>query len=392
MKFCRYILAFLAVIQVACTPPTDQNKSISADVNDALSPEQLDMIGLSAIFQPDSNIVIGNIRKVLCFNSRYYILDGEQMKVYILDDGGTQVSVIDRKGRARNEYIDLNDIFIDEAKKELCILSRGGKKLLVFDSMGKKLLETRSLPKNFCAMEKVDNGYVGYMGNYTEDPSHPYNFFVLNEQLEIVDEGVEINPETESHYNRDIPVFSKTADGINMIAEYDYRIYLYDNEKIAVSYDVDFGDLAYPKSEKIFVNDPIKQMQLDANYIRRFKRVQDTSDYLFVYFMYQGQDYVSVYDKTNQNSVCLSLENGIKELFPVPFGKVVGTTKDMIISTVDATNIHDLYRGGNEHNDFDKMYPDEMKTLRQTVGKVNYNNANPYIIVYTMSHRNNNIK
>ena len=129
-------------------------------------------------------------------------------------------------------------------------------------------------------------------------------FFVLNEQLEIIDEGVEINPETESRYNRDIPVFSKTMDGINMIAENDYRIYLFDNKEINVSYEIDFGNLAYPKAENIYVDDPIKQMQLDANYIKRFQRIQETSDYLFIYFMYQGQNYVSVYDKENKESLC----------------------------------------------------------------------------------------
>ena len=226
------------------------------------------------------------------------------------------------------------------------------------------------------------------MGNYTEDSSHPYNFFVLNEQLEIIDEGVEINPETESRYNRDIPVFSKTMDGINMIAENDYRIYLFDNKEINVSYEIDFGDLAYPKSENIYVDDPIKQMQLDANYIKRFQRIQETSDYLFIYFMYQGQNYVSVYDKENKESLCIFLNDGIKDLFPMSFGNIVGTDNDMIISTVDADYIHDLYRGGNEHNDFDKMYPNEMKNLRHTIDKVNYNNINPYIIVYKVSHHN----
>ena len=388
MKIFRHILVLLSVTLVACTPSSVPNKTLSVDIDNAMSPNQVDMFDLCTIFQPDSNILIGNIRKFLCFNSFFYIMDGEQMKVYILDKKGSQVSMIDRKGHAHNEYIDLNDIFIDETRKELYLLSRGSEKLLVYDIMGKKLLRTHSLPKHFCAMEKTDNGYVGYMGNYTEDSSHPYNFFVLNEQLEIIDEGVEINPETESRYNRDIPVFSKTMDGINMIAENDYRIYLFDNKEINVSYEIDFGDLAYPKSENIYVGDPIKQMQLDANYIKRFQRIQETSDYLFIYFMYQGQNYVSVYDKENKESLCIFLNDGIKDLFPMSFGNIVGTDNDMIISTVDADYIHDLYRGGNEHNDFDKMYPNEMKNLRHTIDKVNYNNINPYIIVYKVSHHN----
>lgn len=69
-------------------------------------------------------------------------------------------------------------------------------------------------------------------------------------------------------------------------------------------------------------------------------------------------------------------------MYPAAFGSVIGTTQDLIISTTEAKAIHDLFRGKNENNDFDKKYPEELKRFRQNVGQVDYNNPNPYIIVY----------
>ncbi len=377
-----YLFVFMALALASCTSSSNQSKVLLKDVNDALSPNQIDFLELYSIFQPDSDVMVGHIRKVLTFNSLYYMMDEGQMKVLILDDKGKLVSEIDRKGRAYNEYIDLSDIFIDQVKQELYLLSCEGQKLLVFDMEGKNLLRTLSVPKRFCSMEKTEQGYIGYMGNYTEDPAHPYNFFMLNEQMEIVGEDVEINSEAESRYNRDVAVFSKHDDEVSMIAESDYRIYRCTKGKFSVAYDVDLGELSYPESEKFAVNDPIKQMQLDAKYVKRFQRVQETASYLFVYFMLQGQEYALVYDKNAQKTLCISLCDGVKDLYPATFGSVIGTTQDLIISTTEAEAIHDLFRGKNENNDFDKMYPEELKRFRQNVGQVDYNNPNPYIIVY----------
>lgn len=377
-----HLYTFIVLALVSCTPSSNQNKVLMKDIHKALPATQIDFIEPYDIFQPDSQIFLGNIKKILTFGSLYYLLDEEQKAVIILDNKGRLISEINRKGRAYNEYIDLNDIFIDEVKQELYLLSRESKKLLVFDIKGKDLLRTLSIPKRFCSMEKLEHGYIGYMGNYTEEVSHSYNFFLLNEKMKVIDESVKINQSTESRYNRDVAVFSKNNDEVSMIAEYDYRIYRFHKGNFSIAYEIDFGDLAYPEGENIFVNDPIKQMQLEASYIKRFQRVQETENYLFIYFIFQGQEYALVHDKTTQKALCISLQDGIQDLFPAAFGSVVGTTQNLIISTIEAESIHDLFRGKNKHNDFDKMYPNELKKFRQTIKKVNYNNPNPYIIVY----------
>ena len=42
--------------------------------------------------------------------------------------------------------------------------------------------------------------------------------------------------------------------------------------------------------------------------------------------------------------------------------------------------------GRNEHNDFDEMYKDKMNSFRSTVGMVNTDNYNPYIVTYSIEN------
>ena len=92
------------------------------------------------------------------------------------------------------------------------------------------------------------------------------------------------------------------------------------------------------------------------------------------------------YDKASLNSTCYSLRDGVEDLFPASFGNVVGTNEECLISTINAKNIHDLYSGKNEHNDFDEMYKDKMNSFRSTVGMVNTDNYNPYIVTYSIEN------
>lgn len=93
---------------------------------------------------------------------------------------------------------------------------------------------------------------------------------------------------------------------------------------------------------------------------------------------------MSVCNKENNTSTCFVLTEGVKDLFPAPFGEIAGSDEHSILCTIDAEAIHDLYRGKNEHNDFDEMYKDKMEAFRLNVGDVNYNNPNPYIIIYSI--------
>lgn len=75
-----YWLIFIVLALTSCTSPSNQSKILLKDVNDALSLNQIDFLELYSVFQPDSDVMVGHIRKVLTFNSLYYMMDEGQMK------------------------------------------------------------------------------------------------------------------------------------------------------------------------------------------------------------------------------------------------------------------------------------------------------------------------
>ena len=233
--------------------------------------------------------------------------------------------------------------------------ARGNQKIFMWDLMGERLLRTVSVPKRFCAMAKIRGGYIGYMGNYTEDASQPYNFYILDDDMNVEKGFVEINHQTESRYNKDVTVFSTYGHTVSFVQEYDYDIYRVEDNLPYIFCSVDFGKRSWPASQNLFVDNPMEQMILDAQYIKKILKVQETPKHLMLFYNYQGQGYMSVHDKDNHSSTCFTLTEGIKDLFPASFGKIVGADEHGIFCTLDAETIHDLCRGKNENNDFDEM-------------------------------------
>lgn len=379
-------ISFLSVLFLfgACATKTEVVNIDAGDIDHAMSLKQTDFLKLKNIFQPDSCITIGNINKVLMYDSLCYIVDEKLGKVTVVNQKGKFINEINRRGRGNNEYLNIDDVFIDRERHELNLLSRGDQKIYIWNIKGSKLLRTVSVPKHFCAMTKTQDGYIGYMGNYTEDSSQPYNFFMLDNGMNAKKGIVNINSDTESHYNKDVSVFSTSGNTISFVQEYDYNLYRIEENTPYIACCIDFGNHSWPKSQKLFVDNPIEQMKLDAQYIKKIQRIQDSSKYLILFYNHQGQGYMSVCNKENNTGTCFALAEGIKELFPASFGETVGTDEHNVFCTIDAKAIHDLYRGKNEHNDFNEMYKDKMTTFRQNVGKVNYNNSNPYIIIYSI--------
>lgn len=387
MKTTLKTLPFLLLLLlVACHQLKEDIIGKPGNIEAAISIRNCTSLKLSNIFQPASNIVLGNINKILTYRSLYYLMDEEQGIVTILDNNGKLIREINRRGHGNNEYVDLNDIFIDKDNQELNLLSRGSQKIFVYDMKGETLLRTVSVPKHFCSMIKIDRGYVGYMGNYSEDAANPYNFFTLDENMKIKVGSVEINPDVESRYNKDLSIFSNMGNKTLCIQEFDSDIYQADGNQIVKAFSIDFEKWSWPKDQKLFFEDPIKQITMDAQYVKKLNRVQETATSLIFFYHYQGQEYMTKYDKASLNSTCYSLRDGVEDLFPASFGNVVGTNEECIISTINAKNIHDLYSGRNEHNDFDEMYKDKMNSFRSTVGMVNTDNYNPYIVTYSIEN------
>ncbi len=65
----------------------------------------------------------------------------------------------------------------------------------------------------------------------------------------------------------------------------------------------------------------------------------------------------------------------------LPFGRVVRMTETEICTVVDADNIHDIWKGYNDFNNFESDYPLQVRNLRQDIKSINPE-GNPFLVIY----------
>ena len=149
--------------------------------------------------ETNDSVLIGEIDKVIFYETRLYVATfSPEQAVYIFNLQGKLLHKISRKGRGAEEYLQLSDMFIDSRNRTLNLLSRIDEKLLVFDVDEYRLVKTIRLPKAFVKMVSLENGYIGYMGNYSQDKNQPYNLWAMNSRYEIESQYMKIDSRWES--------------------------------------------------------------------------------------------------------------------------------------------------------------------------------------------------
>lgn len=334
-----------------------------------------DLVGSIRIIHPDESATIGRISRIARYDSLLYVLDDLSGKVFVLSDNGTLINTIDRRGQGPGEYVTLSDIFVDEAESTLNILSRHDHKLLIFDILGRNLVKERQLPKAFCLMTKVEDGYLGYMSNYSENPTKPYNVWHLDENLNITDGFMKINPATESVANNSLCPFSKYNGACYIIADYSYLVAFYGNGEFGYRYRLDFGPLNAPEITKAMVNDPLEYAKISFGHIMTIDRFQETPGFLLVFALYQGQSQMMIVDKKTGKSGCINLSNN--DDLPFAFGKVACADDTEIIAYTDFETMKDYVSHLTSVPEIRCIIPTETSPQ----------NDNPYIIIYEFIHK-----
>lgn len=142
------------------------------------------------IVQLSSKVIIGEINQICSLDTFLYILDGTQRSVHVFSFSGKYISSISRLGHGPGEYISLRSIFVDENTSTVNLVSSSDMKLLTFDKTGKNLIKEKKFSKYFSFIQKIQNGYVGYIGSGS-DPSNPNIFWIMDDDMNIKSQGVE---------------------------------------------------------------------------------------------------------------------------------------------------------------------------------------------------------
>lgn len=220
------------------------------------------------------------------------------------------------------------------------------------------------------------------MGNYTEDASQPYNFWVMDKDFKIIGRFGKIEPKIESRTRTSFRPFSTYNGQTNILSEFErYVMNLQDVETEAmITYFPDFGSYNWPDvPDKTFRNDE-EMFRLSNTYISYPDMFQETDKDLIWYVIKQGQPHLLVYDKERKAARSYVLSRYVGDLL-MSFGQVTGMNQKEILTIHDAARLYDVWKGHNQYNDFEKLYPKQVRNLRRQISKIDPE-GNPFLVIY----------
>lgn len=384
MRIIWFVLVFLLVCSFRKENPQD-GKVIRFD----LKQEVVDIHSTALIkdckiipLETTDSVLIGEIDKVIVHHDRLYVGDFSQTNaVYIFDMQGKILNKISRQGRGGEEYLALNDMFIDPHTGELKLLSRVDRRILAFSEDGKVFNGVQKMPKMFMEFVPSANGYIGFSANYSEDRSNPFNIWLLDQNIQIVGKEFPINPAWESKWSGSITVFSSYQDRVYYIPGFQaFSVYKLWGDHFSLAYTIDLGRKQIPVTTMAY-DDYLEYCQKHPDYVNNLRRFQETDRFLICQFLHNGQDRLGLYDKTNaQVSVC-SLSS-YKGKYFISFGNIVNFTSDYVITTVRASRMCEVIAGKNEYVNFEEDYPEQVKRMREEFPGIE-EDSNPCVVIYS---------
>ncbi|MDH6343628.1 hypothetical protein M2480_002386 [Parabacteroides sp. PFB2-12] len=329
------------------------------------------------------DVIIGRIDKVIKFDTIIYLMDKTQNRsVYLFSDKGNFIRSIDHYGNGPNEYIQLTDMFINPTDSTLNIVSRADQKILKLNLAGNILYEVKKTAKSFTSISKTNEGYVAYMGNYSQDKEYPYNLWRLNEHFDPIEYHFEIESWQEGHYSSNGYAFSSYKGNNYYITPGDFNIYSLSDGQIKVAYSYDLGRLHWPKLSEQEWSDDKKLFEMKNKYIYHFYHFQETDSHLIVNFLYQGQYILGVCDKKKREADLVKLDPYEGKYF-FSFGAIVGLDENTIYTVVESSTIKRIWDGKDEYNNYEEKFPSQVKNLKDKFDIVR-DDGNPFLIMYTI--------
>lgn len=389
MKKVKYIFSFFCFLLMTqgCTTvdKTDENslQRIEFDLNKQhVNIHDVGLISDIAIVNlANEEVILGEINKVIKKYDRIYILNKNKThSVFIYDNSGNLINFISNVGNGPEEYIQLTDIFTNSMDTTLNLVSRMDRKILKYDLEGANFKQVEYLPKNFRQFSKLEDGYVGYMGNYIEDGKHPKNIFTLSKDLQIKGEFLEIDETWDSKVLDNGSVFSNYEDKTYFIQPMDFNVYSIGTDMISKTYYIDFGDKSWPQDLTEYGDVRRVLRETPERYIQRFYDFQETDNFLIIKLLIKGQYCLALYNKSTQETFVADLTPYTDKYF-FPFGKIVGIDENAIYTSIEASEMKVFVTGKNEYNNFESQYPEQIKRLREKLPNIN-EEGNPFLIIY----------
>ena len=381
-KIKRSLYCMLWVFALGACNSQPEVKSISFDLNGEVQDiHQTDLFsGFQIIpLETRDSVLIGDIDKVVVWNDRIFVAGYWDIKtVYAFDLKGHFLGQVGKPGRGAGEYLQLFDLFVDPRTERLNLVSRIDQKLFEYDVNDFHLIRIRHLPKAFKQIIPWQDGFVGYMANYSQDRNEPYNLWRLDSSLKIVDNAMPIVTGWES-ISTSMQEISSYQNSLYYIAPTDFNIYRYANDTVEIDHRVDFGKAHLPEEQ--ISHDRLHELNpWSITYVSSIDIFQELPDYHIYQITHNGQNRLCLFHKQSGKEMVCELTTYDKDYF-VPFGHPINITSEHFITFVEAARIHEILKGTNGYVNFEEKYPAQIQRMREILPDI-AEDDNPCIILW----------
>lgn len=379
MKISNLILFMMFFASCVDSRSTDENvKIIDIDVSQLVDffdmSQLLDTSRYSmTILETTENNLVGHVDKLSVVKDRMYVLDYANSTIFIYDIAGKYLSKIAARGRARNEYTEIADFYVSE--NYLYLLDNMGMKLLIYDLCG-QYIRTLDISMYWANGMFAVDGMI-YLINHNSDTQHgKYHIFEIDSNGVLKNRYWKFKKMTG--IGPDMNVCSNSEGGFHVCILPENNIYKIDTSFCRLDYKVNFVDKNLPT--KYFGKDlrTLIQKRVEERYILGVEKIQESQNYLFVYFRYNRELHTALYNKlTEETVVCEGLQ--ISSLYGIGLGNYY-VIDDDIYEVIDANIFRILVPEIKKYKKKNDMYIRHLEKISNEVS----DEDNPIIIRYRL--------
>ena len=382
-----YIPTCLIILILGCT--VKKGDIITMDTLNIPPEQQISHITFSELFtnveiiplETSDFCLIGHINKIIPKNDLFYIHDNIAKCVFVFNRQGKFLSKIGTVGRGPGEYIDLNNIYIDDQQKKLifdCF-----HKYMIYDLQTNDLILERkyALPGYEQRMYLGNEMFATYCDNFID--GNRKNNLIIEQKGQLIDSYFPIDKDMQGYTYRNEHVFFENFDRKKyFVAPYNDTIFMLNKEIVEPYLYIDYGENKLPKN--FFHNIPNDQKTtqlLRSPYCHSLDNFIDNEKYTYFRYCARGRSilnfllikkknkaHIFSHVKADSNGYCPILvynvfDAGNSLIVPSEIGqlknflfsinkevKTVSTTKNIVNKSIES-NIYEKLEQYSENED-----------------------------------------
>lgn len=246
--------------------------------------------------------LIGHINKIILKNDHFYIHDDVAKCVFIFDNQGKFITKIGSVGRGPGEYLDLNNIYIDDDQDYLILDCFH--KYMAFDLKTNNLLfERKYFLQGYEQRQYLGNEtFATYCDNFMD--RNRKNNLIIERKGDFVDSYFPIKKDLQGYTYRNEHVFFENYNKNKYFSHpYNDTVFIFNEDIIKPYLYIDYGKEKLP--ENFFHNIPNDQKTeqlLRSSYCHSLDNFIDNENYTYFRFCADGQSILNYFQSKKENN------------------------------------------------------------------------------------------